>query len=128
MIVAVERGEIDGDEVIIEENTADLTIGERRGRNKRCRKSDRKESRKLMNVEDTLTALQEQTRILAAAQIGQETRLARVEEGFQQIALAIRQLTELSTATDGRLDPLEEGQAHTDARLDALIDAQIALG
>ena len=61
-----------------------------------------------MDIETTLTTLQEQTSILAAAQIGQETRLARVEEGFQQIAELVLSLPSPHGAADeaeGRAEP-----------------------
>ena len=80
-----------------------------------------------MSIEDTLTMLQEQTAKLAEAQVSHESRLVRLEEGFQQVALAIKQLTELAANTDSRIDSAEEGQMHADARLDALIDSQIQL-
>ena len=50
-----------------------------------------------------------------------------IRESSQRVALAIEQLTQLATITDGRLDDVEAKQVHTDARLDALIDSQIQL-
>ncbi len=49
-----------------------------------------------------------------------EARQGKLEEAFQT-------LVELASATDSRLDSLEEGQVHTDARLDVLINSQIQL-
>jgi len=77
-----------------------------------------------MTIEETVNKL-------AEAQIGHESRMTRVEESFKealhQIAISIQQLTQLATAAYSRLDSLEEGQVHSDARFDALIDAQIQL-
>jgi chromosome segregation ATPase len=56
-----------------------------------------------------------------------DSRIARLEEAFQQVAMSIKQLTELAITADGRLDSAEEASVHTDARLDALIDSQIQL-
>ncbi len=78
-----------------------------------------------MDIETALTTLQEQTRIIAAAQIGHETRLARVEEGFRRLAEAHQALVQLLGIHDERLDAGDAAQEHTDARLDGLIDAQI---
>jgi len=78
-----------------------------------------------MDIETTLATLQENASILAAAQVGHETRLARVEEGFRRIAEAHQALVQLLGIHDERLDAGDEAQAHTDARLDALITAQI---
>src|SRR5262245_20540295 len=77
-----------------------------------------------MTIEETVNKL-------AEAQIGHESRMTRVEESFKealhQIAISIQQLTQLATAAYSRLDSLEEEQVHSDARFDALIDAQIQL-
>jgi len=71
--------------------------------------------------------LEETVDKLAGAQLGHEFRLSHIEDGFRQIAGAIRQLMQIASATDERLDTFEEGAVHTDARLDALIDSQIQL-
>jgi|SRR5215813_8448051 len=77
-----------------------------------------------MTIEETVNKL-------AEAQIGHESRMTRVEESFKEalhrIAISIQQLTQLATAAYSRLDSLEEEQVHSDARFDALIDAQIQL-
>lgn len=78
-----------------------------------------------MDIETTLATLQENTSILAAAQVGHETRLARVEEGFRRLAEAHQALVQLLGIHDERLDAGDEARTHTDARLDGLIDAQI---
>jgi hypothetical protein len=78
-----------------------------------------------VDIETTLATLQEQTRVIAAAQIGHETRLARVEEGFRRLAEAHQALVQLLGIHDERLDAGDEARTHTDARLDGLIDAQI---
>ncbi len=62
---------------------------------------------------------------VASGQADHDARLIRVEEAFQQISLAIKQLTELAANTDSRIDSIEETAIHTDARLDALITAQV---
>ena len=64
---------------------------------------------------------------LIDAQIGHESRQARLEDSFQQVAQSFKLLVELASNTDGRLDAVEEAQVHTDSRLDALIDSQIQL-
>ncbi|MGH9851857.1 MAG: hypothetical protein ACREBD_18630 [Blastocatellia bacterium] len=71
--------------------------------------------------------LEETVDKLAGAQLGHEFRLSRIEDGFRQIAGAIRQLMQIASATDERLDTFEEGAVHTDARLDELIESQIQL-
>jgi len=71
--------------------------------------------------------LEEAVDKLAGAQLGHEFRLSRIEDGFRQIAGAIRQLMQIASATDERLDKFEEGEIHTDAKLDALIDSQMQL-
>jgi transcriptional regulator NrdR family protein len=62
---------------------------------------------------------------------GHESLQDRLEESFkeaiQHIAISIQQLTQLATAAYSRLDSLEEEQIHSDARFNALIDAQIQL-
>ena len=71
--------------------------------------------------------LEEAVDKLAGAQLGHEFRLSRIEDGFRQVAGAIRQLMRIASATDERLDKFEEGAVHTDDRLDELIESQIQL-
>jgi chromosome segregation ATPase len=75
----------------------------------------------------TIEQIERTLQTVAESQADHGARLIRVEEAFQQVAVAIKQLTELATTTDGRLDSVEEAQVHTDARLDVLIDSQIQL-
>ncbi|MGH9838039.1 MAG: hypothetical protein ACREEM_04570 [Blastocatellia bacterium] len=58
---------------------------------------------------------------------GHESRQAKLEEAFRQVAESHQALVQLAGIHEERLDSHEEGQAHTDARLDALIDSQIQL-
>ncbi len=97
-----------------------LAVGEDAGEEARERPPAKKGSGDEMSLEETVNRL-------AGAQLGHTFRLARIEDGFQQIAVAVQQLTRIAEAADGRQDSLEEGQAHVDARLNALIDSEIQL-
>src|SRR5215468_5364586 len=50
-----------------------------------------------MTIEETVNRL-------AGAQLGHTFRLSRIEDGFQQIAVAIQQLTQIAVTTDGKVD------------------------
>jgi len=80
-------------------------------------------------IEQSLKTVADNQAQLAETQTGQASRIERLEdsfkESFQRVALAIEQLTELVTIIDERLDAGDQAQAHTDARLDGVIDAQI---
>jgi len=64
-----------------------------------------------MTIEDTVTKL-------AEAQLGHESRLTRVEDAFQEVAIAIKQLTRIADAAD-------LARHETDERLDVLINTQV---
>src|SRR5262249_60999030 len=64
-----------------------------------------------MTIEDTVTKL-------AEAQLGHEARLTRLEDAYQQVAIAIKQLTQIADAADS-------ARHEADGRLDALINAQV---
>lgn len=78
-----------------------------------------------MNIEEALQSLERQTAKMAQAQYNQEIRLARVEEGFRQVAETHQALVQLVSLHEERLDAANEALGHTDGRLDALVDAQI---
>ncbi len=77
--------------------------------------------------EVTIEEIEQSLKTVADGQAVHETRLARLEDAFQKVAMAIEQLTALATLTDERLDTNEEARIHSDARLDALIDSQIQI-
>ncbi|MGH9841987.1 MAG: hypothetical protein ACREEM_24790 [Blastocatellia bacterium] len=56
-----------------------------------------------------------------------EARQAKLEEAFRQVAESHQAIVQLAGIHEDRLDSQDEGQVHTDARLDALIDSQIQL-
>src|SRR5262249_25803213 len=64
-----------------------------------------------MTIEDTVTKI-------AEAQLGHEARLTRLEDAYQQVAIAIKQLTQIADAADS-------ARHKADERLDALINAQV---
>ena len=73
-----------------------------------------------MTIEEINRTLQ----TVVESQANHESRMTLLEdsfkESFQQVALAINQLTLLSTTTDERLDSVEKSQAHTDSRLERI--------
>jgi chromosome segregation ATPase len=80
-------------------------------------------------MERTMQFILEQQAQFAANQAKAEERIARIEEmqenAARQIELlgsALVELTEAHTRTEGSLTQLAEAQAHSDRRLDALID------
>jgi chromosome segregation ATPase len=72
-----------------------------------------------MTIDDTVTKL-------AEAQLGHEARLTRVEDAFQEVAIAIKQLTQIADAADRRLEASDSARQEADKRLDALINAQVS--
>src|SRR5215510_2764193 len=50
-----------------------------------------------MSIEETVNRI-------AGAQLGHTYRLSRIEEGYQQIAVAIQQLTQIASSNDGRIE------------------------
>jgi len=62
---------------------------------------------------------------LINSQEGYESRQERIEDGFRQIAAGHQTLIQLINIHKDRLDASDESQAHTDGRLDALLDMQI---
>ncbi len=62
---------------------------------------------------------------LINAQVRYEARQERLEEAFRRIAEAHQTLVQLISIHEERLDAGDEARAHTDVRLDGLIDAQI---
>ncbi len=75
----------------------------------------------------TIEEIERTLQTVAENQANHASRIERLEDAFQRVALAIEQLTRIAVNTDERLDVAGEGQVYTDARLDALIDQQIQL-
>lgn len=69
----------------------------------------------------------ERIEALINAQVRYEARQEKLEEAFRQVATAHTQVVEMLQRHEERLDSHDEANIHTEARLDALIDAQIQL-
>lgn len=64
---------------------------------------------------------------LIDAQVRYEARQERLEEAFRQVGVSHQMLIQLVGIQEERIDGHDQAQRSTDARFDALIDAQIGL-
>ncbi len=82
---------------------------------------DKKDRDSEMTIEETVNKI-------AGAQLGHTFRLSRIEEGFQQIAVAIQQLSEIVSSTDGQLEgeitAFNDRLERTDAVLEKVVELQ----
>jgi hypothetical protein len=68
-----------------------------------------------MTIEETVNKL-------AGAQLGHAFRLSRIEDGFQQIAVAVQQLVKIASATDGQLENSVAELNGRFERIDAILE------
>ena len=75
-----------------------------------------------MSIEETVNRI-------AGAQLGHTYRLSRIEEGYQQIAVAIQQLTQIASSNAGRIEgeivALNRHFERIDAILERVVELQI---
>src|SRR5262245_21137380 len=74
-----------------------------------------------MNSDDKMT-IEETVNKIAGAQLGHAFRLSRIEDGFQQISVAVQQLAKIVSATDEQLERDMAAVNGRFERIDAILE------